>query len=100
MDRHDLTALQSEECLVLANWLHEAGHPIAATRLLRSCLANHPRAANLADVYLLLGLMRLNQGQPTAAYQYLLSVFDHHPTPQTTERARQALAQIDSFHRK
>lgn len=100
MDHQDLTALRPDECVLLANWLDESGHPIAATRLLRLCLTNHPDAGNLADVYLLLGLMRLRQGQPTAAYQHLLSVFDYNPSPQTEERARQALAQIDMFRRK
>lgn len=100
MDRQDLAGLRPDECTLLANWLDESGHPIAATRLLRLCLINHPGAGNLADVYLLLGLMRLKQGQPTAAYQHLLSVFDYNPSPQTKERARQALAQIDIFRRK
>lgn len=100
MNRQDLAGLGPNECVLLANWLDESGHPIAATRLLRLCLANHPDAGNLADVYLLLGLMRLRQGQPTAAYQHLLNVFDYDPTPQTEERARQALAQIDIFRRK
>jgi membrane associated rhomboid family serine protease len=100
MNRQDLAELGPNECVLLANWLDESGHPIAATRLLRLCLANHPGAGNLADVYLLLGLMRLRQGQPTAAYQHLLNVFDYNPTPQTAERARQALAQIDMFRRK
>ena len=99
MDREEIAGLGPNECVLLANWLDEAGHHIAATKLLRTCLANHPGAANLADVYLLLGLMRLRQGQPTAAYQHLLSVFDYDPSPQTAERARQALAQIDIFRR-
>lgn len=100
MDRSDLKHLQPRECVQLADWLEQAGHPIAATRLLRGCLANHPRSAEMADVYLLLGLMRLRQRQPTAAYQYLLSVFDYHPKPETAERARQALAQIDIFRHR
>jgi len=100
MDRRDLTELGTDECVLLANWLDESGHPVAATRLLHLCLANHPGAGNLADVYLLLGLMRLRQGQPTTAYQHLLSVFDYNPGPQTAERARQALTQIEIFRRK
>ena len=100
LDRADVAQLRPEECVTLAAWLDDAGHPIAATNLLRSCLAQHPDALNLADVYLALGLMRLKAGQPTAAYQYLLSVFDAQPQAATAERARQALAQIDLFRRK
>lgn len=100
MDQMDLAALRPQECVLLAEQLEQAGHPIAATRLLRTCLANNPRTEELAEVYLLMGLMRLRQGQPTAAYQYLLSVFDYAPTPGVAERARQALAQIDMYRRR
>lgn len=99
MDRQKITELGPNECAVLANWLDESGHPIAATRLLRNCLANHPGSHNLADAYLALGLMRLKHGQPTAAYQHLLSVFDYNPSPETEEQARQALAQIDTYRK-
>ncbi|HQP32311.1 MAG TPA: hypothetical protein PLB81_13370, partial [Deltaproteobacteria bacterium] len=54
-------------------------------------------AQDLADVYLMLGLMRLRQGQPTAAYQHLLSVFDHNPSEQTRTRAREALDRIHVY---
>ncbi len=100
IDKQGLAELTPAECTVLANWLDDQGHPIAATRLLRSCLANHPDAYNLADVYLTLGLMRLKQGQPTAAYQHLLNVFDYQPGPETIKRARQALTQIDMYRRQ
>jgi membrane associated rhomboid family serine protease len=95
MERQDLAQLQPYECVQVAQWLDQAGHPVAATRLLRNCIASHPGAGNLADVYLVLGLMRLRQGQPTAAYQYLLTVFDHNPSAQTAAHARQALDQIN-----
>jgi membrane associated rhomboid family serine protease len=100
LDRSELAALRPDECVSLAGWLEDAGHSIAATRLLRQCLSHSPQSENLADVYLQLGLMRLRQGQPTAAYQHLLSVFDYNPSPQTTARARQAMEQIDIFRRK
>ena len=100
MERPDLAQLRPRECVQVANWLEQAGHPIAATRLLRGCIAGHPNSEHLADAYLLLGLMRLRQGQPTAAYQYLLSVFDHHPGPETAYQTRQALEQINVFRRR
>lgn len=100
MERQDLAQLGPRECAQLSNWLDQTGHPIAATRLLRNCIASHPNSEHLSDAYLLLGLMRLRQGQPTAAYQYLLSVFDHNPSPETAYQARQALEQINIFQRK
>jgi hypothetical protein len=98
LDRTEVARLRPDECVTLAGWLEDAGHPIAATKLLRGCLGRHAQAENLADVYLTLGLMRLKQGQPTSAYQYLLSVFDYHPSSETEQRAREALSQI-SIHR-
>lgn len=97
LGRQDLARLEPAECITLAEWLEEDGHPIAATRVLRGCLARHGDARGLADVYLMLGRMRLKQGQPTSAYQYLLSVFDHNPSPQTEQRAREALSRINIF---
>ncbi|MDY0091976.1 MAG: rhomboid family intramembrane serine protease [Candidatus Vecturithrix sp.] len=99
IDRNEVAQLEPNDCVILANWLEDSGHPIAATRLLRSCLANYQHTENLAGVYLTLGLMRLRQGQPTAAYQYLLNVFDYDPDPETATRARQALNQIE-MHRR
>jgi len=100
LGREDLAELSPTECAVLADWLDQAGYSIAATRLLRGCLGQRANASNLADAYLALGLLRLKQGQPTAAYQHLLNVFDYNPSPETAERARQALAQIDVYRRK
>jgi len=94
-----LAELRPDECVVLSRWLWDAGHDVAATNLLRLCLAAHTGSRELALVHLALGLMRLQQNQPTAAYQHLLTVFDYEPDPETAERARQALAQIDQFRR-
>ena len=95
MSGADIARLTPGECVSLSRDLKDAGHPIAATRLLHYCIASRPTSQGLAEVYLALGLMRLEQGQPTAAYQYLLSVLDHDPDPLTAARARQALGQID-----
>ena len=98
IDQREMDQLAPGECVMLAGWLHESNHPIAASRLLKNCLARHP-GANLAEVYLALGLMRLRQGQPTAAYQHLQSVFAHDPDPPTAARAREALEQIHLYRR-
>ena len=48
---------------------------------------------------LAMGLLRLASGQPEAAYQWLLAVFDHDPDQETAARAKQALAQINVYRR-
>ena len=100
MERQEMEQLEPRECAVLANWLDETGYSVMATKLLRGCLARHSGSGDLADAYLALGLMRLKHGQPTAAYQHLLSVFDYDPSPGTAKQARQALSQIDMYRRK
>ncbi len=100
LGRVDLARLAPEECVVLSGWLEEAGHSVAATKVLRRCIAAHPTHVDLARAYLALGAMRLKQGQPTAAYQHLLAVFDHDPAPEIAARARLALAEIDAYKRK
>jgi len=96
----DTSTFPPGHCVVLSGWLAEAGHPIAAANLLKRCLATHRSSSDLAEVYLALGLMRLRGGQPTAAYQHLLSVFDYDPAPEVAERARQAIAGIDVYRRR
>jgi membrane associated rhomboid family serine protease len=59
-----------------------------------------PDRADPAAAHLAIGVMLLKQGQPAAAYQHLLSVFDHHPSPEIAARARLALAEIDVYRRK
>lgn len=99
MDRQEMALLEPRECSILAGWLDESGYTVVATKLLQGCLAKYPGSHDLADAYLALGLMRLKHGQPTAAYQHLLSVFDYNPDPGTAEQAKQALAQIDTYRR-
>jgi membrane associated rhomboid family serine protease len=55
---------------------------------------------DLAGSHLALGKMCLKQGQPTTAYQHLLAVFDHDPSPEIAAQARQALSEIDVYKRK
>jgi len=92
--------LQVEESLKLAQWLTEEGHHGTAATVLRRCLSANTGAGNLSRVYLELGLVRLNQGQPTAAYQHLLSVFDHNPSREVAERATQALEQVNIYRKQ
>ncbi len=100
LDRDAMAALTPGECVTLASWLEEGGHPAASSRILRRCISSHAGTGELAEVYLALGLMRLRQGQPTAAYQHLLDVFEHAPAPATAAKARDALERIDMYRRK
>jgi len=97
---NDLARLTPDECVVLSEWLQEAGHTVAAATILRGCVSAHPGSSSLARVYLALGLMRMRQGQSAAAYQHLLSVFDFNPPRQVADRAREALASIDVYGQK
>ncbi|MFH1809642.1 MAG: rhomboid family intramembrane serine protease [Pseudomonadota bacterium] len=97
LGRAEIAELSPGECVVLSQWLDQASHPIAAANLLRRCLDVHARSGSLARVFLALGLMRLAQGQPTAAYQHLLAVFDHDPDPTTEAEARDALRSIPAY---
>ncbi len=95
LDRGALADLSSDEVVTLSSWLDDLGYPVAANRLLRRYLVDHPRSRDLAEIYLTLGLLRLKQGQQAAAYQYLLGVLDLDPDPQTAARAREALRRLD-----
>lgn len=89
-------ALSPGACAQLAEWLLDAGAPIAANDILRRCLARHRHETGpgIARAHLVMGLVRLSNGQPTAAYQYLLQVFDLDPDPDTAMRTQAALRQI------
>jgi membrane associated rhomboid family serine protease len=97
MNSSEISELTPNECAMLSEWLDDAGHPIAASNLLRRCVVHHKGSESLADVYLSLGLMRLKQGQPTAAYQYLLAALENNPSPRTESSAREALSRIDMY---
>ncbi len=82
------------ETVTIAEWLADSGDPILAMTLLRRTLTLPRGEVDQAKVYLTLGLVRLQQGQPTAAYQHLVAVFDHDPDEHTETRARSALIGI------
>jgi hypothetical protein len=100
MDRRQLATLPPTQCVNMAGRLMDSGHASSAIRLLRICLANHPRSSELAPVYLMLGLIRLEQGQSTAAYQYLLEALEHDPDDETAAMARRALEKINVYRRR
>ncbi len=97
MDEKDIGGLSPSECVLLSRWLEESGHGVAASRLLRRCLASRRREDNLSEVYLSLGLMRLKENQPASAYQYLLAALEHNPSRETEHLAREALSRISLY---
>ena len=97
MNRSEITELTPNECVMLSQWLDDTGHAVAATRILKQCISTHRHSDSLADAYLSLGLLRLKQGQPTAAYQYLLAALELDPSEETSRRAHEALSRIDMY---
>ncbi len=90
-----------EEALALAGRLHAAGQPDAALGILRQLVRDVPRGPSLAAVHLLLGLILLrDKGQPTAAYQYLLSSLDLDPSPEVAATATAALREIEALQKR
>ena len=63
-----LLQLEPGECVILAEWMHQAGYSAAAGRL--------------------------HQEQHASAYQYLLDAVDQARDPATAARARTALGEI------
>ena len=83
------------DSIALADWLAANGHPSAALVVYQRHLRDDPVGALAAEAHLGAGLVQLHAlGQPTAAYQHLVEVFDLDPEPDTAAYARQALAEI------
>lgn len=97
MDRSEVGDLSPQECVTLSRLLDDTGHSAAASRILKQCISTHRGSQSLADAYLSLGLMRLREGQPTAAYQYLLAALDLNPSSETRQRAQDALSRINIY---
>jgi membrane associated rhomboid family serine protease len=94
-------ALSPREAVRLASWLREEGHSSAALGLLRQVVRDVPRADGLAEVYALLGIVLLEDlGEPTAAYQYLLTSLEMGPRPETADAVRRSLATIEGLQKR
>jgi membrane associated rhomboid family serine protease len=89
-------ALRPDEAVELASWLRAQGHADAALTLLRRVVRDTPAAPGVAEAYAAAGLILLRDlGEPTAAYQYLLTAYELGPDPATRAAVRSALAEID-----
>jgi hypothetical protein len=93
--------LSAEEAVRLASWLREQGHAEAALVLLRRVVRDVPRGPGLAEAYALAGMILLeDRGEPTAAYQYLLTALELGPRPETAAAVRRELAAIEALQKR
>lgn len=93
--------LAPAEAVALASWLRQTGQPDAALVVLRRTLRGARGGAGLAEVAALTGLVLAeDHGEPTAAYQYLLTALDLGPRPETVPVVRRALAQIEASQKR
>ncbi|NJK89172.1 MAG: rhomboid family intramembrane serine protease [Myxococcales bacterium] len=91
----DLRRLPPHETAFLARSLNGAGHTSLATQLLRQAIADHQTdRGSLAELYLALGTLRLENGQATAAYQSFMNVLDLAPRSPAADQAWEALNRI------
>jgi hypothetical protein len=91
----ELRRLPVAQTIQLAHDLNAADQWAASAHLLRRALAdNQTNSRALAEIYLALGLIRLENDQPTAAQQHLLTALDLAPGTSVAERAREALQKI------
>ena len=97
---HDVEKLEPPEVAQLSDWLQRSGRAVAATRLVRQALTRGGDRPDAALLYLALGRLRLQQGQPTAAYHQLLGVFDASPSPEVEQETRKLLAEIQVFRQQ
>ena len=82
--------------ILLADWLAQNRHSRAALVVYQRHLRDYPLGPMAAEAHLGAGLVQLNAfGQPVSAYQHLVEVFDHQPSPSVGSLARQALNEID-----
>jgi len=100
LDGDGRRGFSAQECIILSRWLEEAGHTETAAQLLRRCLTPHAPTAGQAEAYLELGQLRLRQGQVSSAYQHLMDVLDHEPSPEVAILARQGLVTIEALRRR
>jgi membrane associated rhomboid family serine protease len=94
-------AITPEEALELGRWLRAAGRSDAALALLRRVVRDAPRQPGLGEVHALLGTMLLeDQGEATAAFQYLLTALELGLEPRTEHEVRRLLAKIEALQKR
>ena len=87
--------LMPGDSIRFGGWLANHGHPDAALVVYQRHLRDFPLGPYAGEAHLGAGLVQLHsRGQPTAAYQHLVAVFDSDPHSDTERHARKALADI------
>ncbi len=92
-----LRELRLTEITTLAEWMNSMGQRASAMTLLRQTLAEHQTDPSaMAEIFLVLAKMRMDEGQSTAAYQHLMAVLDHAPGSPAAREAKTLLKQYMS----
>lgn len=92
VDSSKLSTLPVAQLYDLTKGLAAAGHDGLAIKTLRKAAGRVSNShQDLSIIHLAMGELRLDQGQPTAAYQHLLSVLDLAPNTTQAHQAQTAL---------
>jgi hypothetical protein len=86
--------LSPRHSLALADWLATHGHASAALTLYRRHVRDYPAGPGRAEAHLGAGLILLEAGQATPAYQHFLESIEADPMGPAAARARAALQSI------
>lgn len=93
--------ISTPEAVQLARALRAEGHSEAALAMLRRTLRNSPGGMGAAEAYALAGFIQLeDQGEATAAYQYLLTALELDPDPELAVQIRRALQAIEGVQKR
>ncbi|MGF1510080.1 MAG: rhomboid family intramembrane serine protease [Myxococcota bacterium] len=90
-----LRHLTLPQTLTLTEWMNALGQRASASALARQSLALHQTDSGArAKIHLVLGRMRMEEGQTTAAYQHLTAALE---LAQTAREAQEAQSLLDSI---
>lgn len=93
--REEIADLTPEECVLIARYLVEEGYHEVAIKILRQYINDNRFRKNLSKVFVMLGLIRLHQGQESLAFQHLLSALEQNPDPETRAEILQILESMN-----
>lgn len=92
--------LSPEQAVALGEWSLAHGHPDAALVVARRHLRDHPRGPGVAEAHAIAGEALLALGQPTPAYQHLVTALDHPASPELVARVRREIAAIEALQKR
>jgi membrane associated rhomboid family serine protease len=100
LPRTEVARVPSRTWLDVARWLSNNAAPEVAATAYRRFVTQRPRDPDLAEAHLGLGLLHLQHGEATTAYQYLLEALDLDPPPEVRGQARSAIEAIEEMQRR